>query len=495
MNDKVPPVQQKLRRLPFSVRDKVSDELKRLESLGVIEKIDASEWVSPIVVSYKKSGVVRLCVDLRETNKSVIPDRHPLPKIEELIAELRNAKYFTQLDLTSAYHQLLLHPDSRGLTAFITHEGVYQYKRVCFGLSSAPSAFQKMLSTILAGLKGVQNYLDDVIVYGETEAEHNKNLYNVMSKLKSYGISLNDKCKFGQTSLRFLGHKITQEGVQIDEEKYCSLCEMPVPKDSKALKSFLGLAGYFSDHIPQLAHVAEPLRELTRHEVKFVWSQKAQRSFEEIKELVKKNLVLSMFDPDLDVIVTTDASGYGLGAVLSQIKNGKEVIVSCASRTLSEHERKYSVGEKEALACVWACKKWHTYLWGKKFTLRTDHQALVTLLTKGTDRASMRIARWSCKLLNYDYNVVYKKGTENKIADSLSRLPVNAAAETEFDTDDEVICHVTLTDLCKSVTLQELQNCTRRDEVLTEVKKYVENGWPDAKCVPPFCKSILSCSR
>jgi hypothetical protein len=141
VNDKIAPVQQKLRRLPFSVRDKVTEELKRLEHLGVIEKIDASEWVSPIVVTWKKSGSVRLCVDLRRVNMAVIPDKYPLPNIEEMFSELRNAKYFSQLDLASAYHQLLLHPDSRSLTAFITLEGLYQYRRVCFGISSAPSAF------------------------------------------------------------------------------------------------------------------------------------------------------------------------------------------------------------------------------------------------------------------------------------------------------------------------------------------------------------------
>ena len=478
VNDKVEPVQQKLHRLPFSIRDKVSQELKRLENLDVIEKIDSSEWVSPIVVSWKKNNTIRICVDLRQVNKAVIPDRYPLPKIDELISELRNAKYFSQLDLASAYHQMLLHPKSRNLTAFITHNGVYRYKRLCFGLSSAPSAFQKMLSTILSDLKGVQNYLDDVIVYGKDKVEHDKNLYEVMSKLQSCGILLNyDKCKFGQSSIEFLGHKITGEGIQIDDKKCQALYDMPAPSDVKTLKSYLGLAGYFSSHIPQFASIAEPLRALLHKNTKFEWSSKEQQSFENIRKLVKENLVLAMFDPDLETIVTTDAAGGGLGAVISQIKAGKEVIVSCASRTLSANEKKYSIGEKEALACLWACKKWHTYLWGRKFTLCTDHQALVTLLSKGSDRASMRIARWSCKLLNYNYEVKYKKGCNNILADTLSRLPVTSS-ESEYDTDDEVICQLTLTELCKSVSLKELKKVTNDDKILNEVKTYIEHGWP-----------------
>ena len=191
----VKPKRQKLRPLPFSVRNKVSDELQKLEASGIIEKVNSSEWVSPIVVSVKKSGKLRICIDLREVNKSIIPDKYPLPKIDELFNELCGATVFTQLDLASAYHQLLLHPESRDLTCFITYDGLYRFRRVCFGISSAPSAFQKMMSSILAGMSGVQCYLDDVVIYGKTAEEHNQNLHNVLSKLDSYGIKLNhSKC-------------------------------------------------------------------------------------------------------------------------------------------------------------------------------------------------------------------------------------------------------------------------------------------------------------
>ena len=187
-----------------------------------------------------------------------------------------------------------------------------------------------------------------------------------------------------------------------------------------------------------------------------------------------------MFDPDLDVIVTVDSCTYGLGAMLSQIKDGHEITIECASRTLSDAEKKYSVGEKEALACVWACEKWHVYLWGRPFTLRTDHKALITLLSKGTDRQSLRISRWSARLMKYNYKMEFKKGVENYVADALSRLPV-AADKNDYDYDDEIICQVMCDAMCTSVTLNDLQKSVDRDPLFSDLKFCIQNGWSKGK--------------
>lgn len=485
----VKPKQQKLRRLPFSVRDKVSDELKKLEASGVIEKIESSEWVSPIVVAWKKSGKIRICVDLREVNKAIVQVQYPLPKIDELLGELRDAKVFTQLDLASAYHQIELHPESRPLTAFITHDGLYQYKRVCFGLSSAPSVFQRSMSHMLAGLVGVQCYLDDVIVYGSTVEEHNANLKCVLSKLDSHGIKLNQKCQFNQDSLHVLGHTVSEQGIHIDD-KYTSITNAPVPRDCKSLRSFLGLAGYFSKYVPNFSVVVEPLREVLRDGSQFVWSEQCQGSFDKVKQVIGQSPILAMFDPRLEVVVRTDASHEGLGACLNQIKDGQEVTVSFASRTLSHAERNYSVGEKEALACVWACEKWHVYLWGRKFKLCTDHKALVTLLSKGSDRQSMRIARWACRLMRYNYDMCFTKGTDNVIADALSRLSVEGDI-TECDDDSEMICHI-CEKLSNCMMFKEFEECCNSDQTFSVLKGYMVNGWPKLKhvdeCAKPYYK-------
>ena len=339
------PVQQKLRRLPFAVRDKVSQELKRLEAADIIEQIDSSEWVSPMVVAYKRSGDVRLCVDLREVNKAILIDKYPLPHIQELIAELRGSTVFSTLDLT----------------AFITHDGLFRFKRVCFGLASAPSAFQKLMSSSLAGLPGVQCYLDDVVIYGRTLEEHDKHLTAVLQRLQDIGLTLNlQKCQFRVTAIRFLGHMISAEGLHPDSSRVDDIRETAAPTDFATLRSFLGLASYYARFIHDYGTVTEPLRALTRKNTAYEWTPAAQKAFDHVKHEIAHATALHLFDPELPTIVETDASAYGLGAVLLQVKDGQEFPVAFASRTLCAAERNYSVGEKEALACVWACEKWFT---------------------------------------------------------------------------------------------------------------------------------------
>ncbi|XP_064470125.1 uncharacterized protein K02A2.6-like [Ornithodoros turicata] len=467
----VKPVAGKLRRLPLTVRQQVSEELRRLEEQDVIERVTASEWVSPIVVAKKKDGSIRLCVDLREPNKAVVPDCFPLPHTDELLNALAGATKFSKLDLSSAYHQVPLHPDSRDLTAFITHDGLFRFKRVCFGLASAPSAFQHMMSLVLKGCKGVLFYIDDIIIYGRTEEEHQKNLYRVLQRLSAEGLKLNHKCVFDVSELSFLGHVVNCQGLLPQASAIEALQCAPAPTDLKSLRSFLGLAGYYSKFISHYAELVEPMRELLRDSKPFIWTSSADESFKKVKSVLSSCPVLHMFDPRLPVIVATDASSYGLGAVLQQLKGDQVRTVAFASRTLSPLERKYSVGEREALACLWACERWHVYLWGRPFTLRTDHQALVTLLgAQGTGHRPLRISRWSARLLYYNFKVEYKKGAENYVADALSRLPLPSQQEFE----EEIVCTVS-----NPISKGELQDATRLDPEASAVINALEGGsWP-----------------
>jgi len=196
VNMNVPPKQQKLRRLPLTMRDQVKNKIVELKKQGIIEKVESSEWVSPIVVAMKKDGDIRICVDLREVNRAVIPDTFPLPHLEDLLSSLSGATVFSKIDLKSAYHQIPLHEDSKHLTTFITHCGLYRYNRVCFGLASAPSAFQRIMSQVLEDLAGVLCYLDDILVFGSTVTEHDERLRAVLERIKSTGLTLNDKCQF-----------------------------------------------------------------------------------------------------------------------------------------------------------------------------------------------------------------------------------------------------------------------------------------------------------
>ncbi len=320
------PVRQKLRRLPFAVRQAVSAELDSLLQKGIIEKIDSSPWISPIVVTAKKGGKIRLCVDLREPNKALIVDSHPLPHMEELLSDLRGASVFTTIDLAAAYHQLTLHEECRDITAFITHDGLFRYCRVPYGLASAPAAFQKMMETILKGIRGVRNYLDDIIVYGPTQESHDATLRSVMQHLSDAALELNwEKCTFSQSSLKFLGHVISKNGIFPDDEHMSAIIDAPAPHDLASLRSFLGLISWYSKFLPNFASVAEPLRALLRDasDAEFEWTDSVDCSFKALKELLSRSPVLALFDPSLPIIVSTDASDYGLGGVLTQMHPDK----------------------------------------------------------------------------------------------------------------------------------------------------------------------------
>ncbi|KAJ8373726.1 hypothetical protein SKAU_G00043060 [Synaphobranchus kaupii] len=400
----VTPVHQKLCRLPLSVTGAVSDELKRLLAAGVIEPIDASAWVSPIVVIQKKSGKIRMCVDLREPNKAVIIDAFPLPHMDKLLSSLQGSTVFSSIDLANAYYQVPLSEESRDLTAFITHDGLFRFCRVPYGLASAPSAFQKMMSIVLADLPGVESYID--------------------------GLN-DDKCRFSETSLPFLGHTVSADGLLPDAVRIQAVVDAPAPTDATTLRSFLGLLSWYSKFLHNHATVVEPMRVCLRQtDSAFEWTDEAQASFETVKQMLVNSQALALFDPSRHTIISTDASDYGLGAVMSQVgPDNVERTVAFASRTLSAAERKYAVVEKEALACVWAVERWRIYLWGRRFTLKTDHQALTTLLTtKGVGRAGLRVARWSARLMPYTYDVIYRPGSENAPADCMSRLPLPAAS-------------------------------------------------------------------
>lgn len=475
----VSPQRLKLRRLPLTLREPVKQEIENLLRQDVIERVSASEWVSPIVVVRKQNGAIRMCVDLRAPNQAIIVDSFPLPHAEDLLQSLQGAKWFSKLDLASAYHQVTLHEDSRDLTTFVTHEGLFRFKRVCFGLASAPSAFQQLMHQILSGCSGVKFYIDDIIVFGSTQKEHDDNLGKVLTRIASSGLKLNDKCVFDVQELSFIGHKISAQGISPLEKNVQQVETFSRPSNPTQLRSFLGLTEYYSKFVPHMAHVVEPLRQLLRKDVPFNWDVAAENSFQQVKKYLRDAPILSLFDPTLPIVVSTDASDYGLGAVLQQTDGENTRTIQFASRSLSPAERRYSTGEKEALACLWACEKWHVYLWGRKFTLLTDHQALATLLSeKGSGRKPLRIGRWTARLLNYTFTVQYRKGEQNKVADALSRNPLDTS-EPSFAFEEEVVAQVEA-----MISKLEVQQATTCNTALRQVMEYTINSWPARKQLP-----------
>ncbi|XP_065058441.1 uncharacterized protein LOC135686185 [Rhopilema esculentum] len=289
IDSSVPPVAQPQRRIPFHIRKKVKVAIKELESQGIIEKVPDSQptpWVSAIVAVPKKDGNVRICVDMRAANTAIKRVRHLIPTVADISLELNGARFFSKLDLSQAYHQLELHPDSRFITTFSTHLGLYRYTRLNFGTNASAELFQHTLQQHLQGMAGVQNIADDILVFGSTRQEHDQALENCLKRLKEKGLTLNkSKCSFLNTELEFFGQIFSEQGTRPDPRKTQDVIDAAIPQNVSELRSFLGMVTFSSKYIANFATIATPLRELTKTGFTFTWEQKHQTAFDKLKVL------------------------------------------------------------------------------------------------------------------------------------------------------------------------------------------------------------------
>ena len=449
------------------------------EYLDIIEKVTGpTPWVSPIVVVPKNSGQVRLCVDMREANKAVKREKHLMPTIDDLVADLNGATIFSKLDLSSGYHQLELEPESRHITTFSTHVGLRRYKRLMFGINAASEIFQNAIEEILTGLPGCKNISDDVIVFGATTAEHDQNLYGVLTRLQQHDVRLNkEKCSFSKSEVTFYGHIFSSEGLRADPEKIEAITNMSVPENVSEVKSLLGMAQYVSRYIPEYATITAPLRALTKKDTPWQWSDKQQHAFDKLKDSLTKSHVMSYFNPDQETKVIVDASPVGLAGLLAQ--DGK--VISYASRALSDVESRYSQTEREMLAIVWALEHFHLYLYGSEFTIMTDHKPLLGIFNSHKP-TSARMDRWKLRLMPYNCHLVYRPGKDaENPADFMSRHP-NPQATAERNVADEYVNYVCTNAIPKAMTLQEIQAETEKDPTLQSLIKAIETDrWTDSE--------------
>ena len=417
------------------ITEKIAEMLKQ----GIIRP-SFSPWAAPVVLVKKKSGDFRFCVDYRRLNAVTKRDVYPLPRMDDVFDRIAGAKFFSSLDLMSGYWQVPVAEADTCKTAFVTPDGLYEFVRLPFGLNNAPSTFQRLMDRVLARLKWQMClvYLDDVLVFGKSFEEHQERLECVLKALEEAGLTLNvSKCIFATNVIFHLGHIIDENGIRPDPAKISSLVNFKV-NNIKTLRAFLGLASFYRRFIPEFATLAHPLHSLLKKNSAWNWSEAQESAKKELVNRLVSGPVLAHFDEKIDVIVQTDASLVGLGAVLMQDAGDGPRPIAFVSRKLSEAESKYHANELECLAIVWALKKLRPYVYGRRFSVCTDSSAVRWLWSK--KEVTGEFARWILSLQEFDFEVRHVKGVNNLVADALSRNPDESCIGPSGSAIGHVVC-------------------------------------------------------
>ena len=480
VNEDATPIYCKARPVPVKMRNMVLQELNRLENEGTISKVKESAWSSPCVNVLKSNNTVRVCGDYSSTlNKNLLVKKYPLPTFEEILGRVGNARYFSRIDLQNAFLQIPLEESSKDYTVINTLNGLYRYNYVPFGVCNSPSIFQAFISKVLCDIDKIVVYQDDILVLTATLDEHLTLLDVVLEKLMKAGLKLNrKKCEFFAKQITYLGHVFDEHGVRPNPEKVRAILDAPEPQNLTQLKSFIGICTFYSRFLANFSSYMEPLYRLLKKGVKFEWKEEQRESFNNFKKLFKNNRVLKLFAPDKPIVIETDASSVGIGAVLMQCTDNIWHPVTFASRTLNRSEINYSQIEKEALGVIYACEKFRQYVLGSEFVLRNDHLPLRKLFASDNNvpmHCSARLQRWALRLSQFKYKFEYIKGKDNLNSDFLSRFPLtDTIAEEE---PYELIFMMTEVD--KIITYEDIADSTSKDPVLKELKQYIKSGFPN----------------
>ena len=464
------PITQPYRRIPPSQYQEVKEHIQKLISTNVIRE-SHSPYASPIVLVRKKNGSLRLCVDYRKLNLKTLKDSFPLPRIDESLDALNGAKWFTTLDLASGFNQVAVADDDKQKTAFTTPFGLYEYNRMPFGLCNAPATFQRLMQSCLNDqiYQTLMVYIDDIIIFAETFDDHLARLDKALARLTEHGLKIKtEKCSFLQRKVSYLGYTVSDQGISTDPDKVAAVTQWKVPVSVKELRSFLGFASYYRRFIKDFAKKAGPLHDIQNHclhelkeskrlKIPFqkLWTSQHQTAFEQLKHLLTTAPILGYADFSKPFVLETDASNQGLGAVLSQEKEGIKYVVAYASRRLRPPERNmdnYSSMKLEMLALKWAVtEKFRSYLLGNEFEVYTDNNPLKYLQTAKLGAVEQR---WASQLASFNFSIKYRPGRLNTNADALSRLTEsNQMPEIHVNSNQvsEVLCT-----LSKTVTVPQV---------------------------------------
>jgi transposase InsO family protein len=469
----VAPVVHAPRKYPIQLRQDIKDELTKMEAMGVITKVtEPTDWVSSLTFTQKRGGGLRVCLDPKDLNRAVKRAHHKTPTLEEITHQFSGAKVFSKLDAKNGCWSVKLNEPSSKLTTFQTPFGRYCFRRLPFGLVVSQDVFQQRMDAILEKCPGCTGITDDVAVFGKNEAEHDRNLLNLMQVAREHGLVFNSpKCTIKVPEISFFGNLYSAEGVKPDPERVAAINSLPPPENARELQEFLGIATYMAPFVPKLSHHSACLRGLLKKDAEYAWLSNHTAAFDEIKSIICRSTTLAYFDPNKHSVLQVDSSKGGLGAVLMQ--DGRPI--AFASKSLSETETRYANIERELLAVVFGCERFHTYLYGKAFTVHSDHKPLEMIQLKNLHAAPPRLQRMLLRLQNYDVEIVYKPGKTLLLADGLSRLP-GAPGEPSIELDVQV-------NLVQFSTerVQELRDSTASDTSLAPLRDVIISGWPETQ--------------
>ena len=465
------------RRCPLELKDKFRAKLEEMERMGIIHKVEGpTPWVNSCVVETKPNGDLRVCLDPTDLNKAILRDHHPIPVVEDIVPELGGSDLFSKLDMKDGYWHVKLTEQSSFLTTFSTPFGKYRYGRLPFGLCVSQDVFQYKVDETYGPCDGTIGISDDVTIHGKGEKNHDERLHNAMEHTRKANVCLNfKKLEIKKPAVKFFGNVYSAEGVRADPDKIKAITALRPPENKTEVKSFLGMVNYLQKFVPRLSEHTKRLRDLEGKGVHFTWSAEHQASFESIKSLLSEDMVLAYYDRKKPVTLQTDYSENGIGVAL--VQDGRPV--QFASKSLVNCEKEYAPIEGEMLGVVYGIKKFHNYLYGRKFTVECDHKPLHHIHKKNLSLAPPRLRGMLRSVGDYDFVLQHKPGKEMVLPDAFSRLSCADKSEVE---GTNVRIHE-LVDVSVS-RLGRLQQETDADEHLRQIKEYVRSGWPAS------CKSL-----